>query len=52
MLIFHDFNESVHDITNKYVAKEKMSFRNYNHKIYTATSNKVAMHNPNENVYQ
>ena len=26
-----------------------MSFRSYNHKIYSVTSNKVTMHNPNEN---
>ena len=26
-----------------------MSFRNYNHKIYTFTSNTTAMRNPNKN---
>ena len=26
-----------------------MSFRSYNNKIYTVKSNKIGMHNPNEN---
>ena len=46
---FQDFDKCVHDITNNPIAKEQLSFRSYNHEIYTATSNKFAIHNPNEN---
>ena len=36
------------DITNKPITKEQISFRSYNHKIYTVTSNKIAKRNPNK----
>ena len=49
-LKFHNFDKYAHDITNKLIEKEKnMSFRSYNHKIYTVTSKKIANSNPNEN---
>ena len=47
-LIFHDFDKYMDDITNKPITKEQISFRSYNHKIYTVTSNKIAKRNPNK----
>ena len=38
---FYDFDKCVHDITNKPMTKEQMSFRNYNHKVNTVTCNKI-----------
>ena len=46
-LKFNDFDKCVHDITNTPITKEQTSFRSYNHKIYTVTSNKVVMWNAN-----
>ena len=39
----------VHDVTNKPIAEEQISFRSCKHKTYTFTSNKITMRNPNEN---
>ena len=48
-LIFHDFDKYGGGITNKPLTKEQMSFKSYNHKTYTATSDKIAKCNPNKN---
>ena len=40
-LTFHDFEKSVHNVQNEPIIKEQMSFRSYNHKIYTVKSNKL-----------
>ena len=44
-----DFDKCVHDITNTPIIKEQTSFRSINHKTYSVTSNKIAIHSPNEN---
>lgn len=42
-LNFHEFDKSVHNITNTPITKEKMSFIGYHQIIYTATRNKTAI---------
>ena len=46
-LPFQDFH--VFSILQICLTKEKIIFRSYNHKIHTATCNKMAVWNPNEN---
>ena len=43
-LAFHGFDECVNDTTNAPITKQLTSRRSINHRVYTVTSKKIAMH--------